>query len=54
MIQKEDVLSVANDLKINLTESQIDYVLTECNSTSEDDEPWYAMVENAIYNVIRN
>ena len=51
MISKEDVLSVANSLKVSLTEKQINDVI-EMYPTAEEVDPtgtWDLLVENCIY-----
>ena len=50
-IQKEDVLKVAYDLKKNLTEKQIQYVLDNYESSADADPTgtWDLIVEQLIY-----
>ncbi len=53
-IEKQDVLNVAEDLFITLTEDQVNQVLNmysheeECDPTSS----WVEIVENCIYQIV--
>jgi hypothetical protein len=56
MITRLDVIEVANSLGFELTEAEIDEVLT-IYPAEEDNDPtatWDLIVENCIYNVINN
>ena len=52
-IEKEDVLSVAYDIKKNLTDKQVLYVLENYDSAQEEDPSatWDLVVENLIYQI---
>lgn len=50
MIQRQDVIRVAHDIKMQLTESEIDAVLNEYQNRDVDDE-WHIVVEDIIYEI---
>jgi hypothetical protein len=53
MITRLDVLQVAKSISIDLTESDIDEVLTQYPSEQDNDPTatWNLVIENCIYNV---
>jgi len=53
MIEREDVLQVANSLNIELTKEQINEVIMQYPSEAENDPSatWDLIVENIIYNI---
>ena len=51
MITKEDVYNVANDLKMNVSDEQVAYVL-ENYSEEDDSSLWNEIIENLLYQVI--
>lgn len=53
MIQKEDIKRVAEKIKMQLTDNEIDEVMNEYNQYGDSDEPWYILVEDIIYNIIQ-
>lgn len=52
-ITKEDVLKVANSLKIQLTEKEIDQILREYDAHAQGDPmaTWDIIVEDMIYHI---
>ena len=54
MINKEDVLQVAESLHIELNNEQIEYVLENYQYEVEADPTgeWYLRIENLIYQII--
>ena len=53
MITRLDVLNVAKSISIDLTESDIDEVLTQYPSEQDNDPTatWDLVIENCIYNI---
>lgn len=54
LICREDVKSVADRFKINVTEEQITEVVKEYPNAQADDEysMWYEVVESMLYNLV--
>ena len=54
LICREDVKSVADRFKINVTEEQITEVVKEYPNVQADDEysMWYEVVESMLYNLV--
>jgi len=50
MIQRQDVIRVAHNIKMQLTDSEIDAVLNEYQNRDVD-EPWHIVVEDIIYEI---
>ena len=53
-IGRDDVKSVADQLKIKATEEQITQIMSDYPSTQNDDETsmWYEVVESMLYNLV--
>lgn len=52
-ISRSDVLNISNQLKIILTEEEIDQVLEEYNESEENypNDLWFEIVETIIYDI---
>ena len=52
-ISKEDVLTVSESIKKDLTTDEINYILLSYEDYKEDfgDDPWYIIIEEIIYNI---
>jgi hypothetical protein len=53
LICREDVKSVADRLKINVTEEQITQIMRDYPSAQNDDDHsmWYEVIESMLYNL---